>query len=247
MLSHTSSPLPSGRHNVRDLGGLPLAAGGTTQPLRVLRACAMQHIGPEGREALLGAGLRTVIDLRSDSELETEPPAFRDADGVTTLSHPVFAGMAPVASLIEADHGFRWQHRYTLALRTVAPRFAAVIEAVAKAPPGLVVVHCTAGKDRTGLISALLLDLAGVRRDAIVADYARTADYGALLIDTLRTKAFGSDRPAHVVETILGSPAEAMEHTLVMLDEEFGGALGYLETAGLRSDVIRRASERLLV
>lgn len=189
MLNETLSPLPSGRHNVRDLGGLPLAAGGATQPLRVLRACAMQHIGPEGRAALLRAGLRTVIDLRSDSELDTEPPAFRDADGVTTLFHPVFAGMAPVASMIEADNGFRWQHRYTLALRTVAPRFATVIEEIANAPPGLVVVHCTAGKDRTGLVSALLLDLAGVRREAIVADYARTAQYGAALIDTLRKDA----------------------------------------------------------
>ena len=206
----------------------------------------MQHIGPGGRAALLRAGLRTVIDLRSESELEAEPPAFRDADGITTLSHPVFAGMAPVASMIEADKSFRWQHRYTLALRTAAPRFAAVIRAVAEAGPGLVVVHCTAGKDRTGIVAALLLDLAGVEHGAIVDDYARTADHGAALIDVLKARAMASARSPQTVETILGCPAEAMEQTLAMLRQEFGGARGYLEAAGLAADVLGKARDRLV-
>lgn len=240
------SILPPGAHNVRDLGGLPLLAGGHTVPRRVLRACAMGGIGDTGRQTLLDAGVRTVIDLRSASELATEPPPFANTRGVTTLLHPVFADLAPVATMIEADADFRLQHRYRLALRSAAPRFAAVVRAVAEAGPGLVVVHCTAGKDRTGIVSALLLDLAGVTRGAIVADYARTADFGAALLATLKDRALAAGRAPLTVEKTLGSPADAMEETLAMLDREFGGARGYLEAAGLDGTTLAAATARLV-
>lgn len=236
---------PAGNHNVRDLGGLPRTAGGTTASGRVLRACAMQDIGAGGRNALVAAGLRTVIDLRSDAERGAAPPAFGDTPGITTLFHPVFADLAPIFHMIDAEPGFRMQDRYIRALDRAAPRFAAVIAAIAEAEPGLVIFHCTAGKDRTGIIAALLLEVAGVSRAAIVADYARTARDGASLLETLRQNALAAGHSSDTVEKTLACPPEAMEATLGMLDQRHGGPRAYLQGAGLDDGVLQRAATRL--
>lgn len=237
--------LPPGIHNIRDLGGLPRQAGGHTAPRRVLRACAMQHIRDEDRAALVEAGLSTVIDLRSDAEIAAVPAAFAGHPAVTTLHHPVFSDLAPIASMIAADSEFRLELRYVRALELAAPRFAAVIAAVADAAPGMVVVHCTAGKDRTGIVAAMLLDLAGVPRPAIIADYARTADYGAGLLVELRRRALAAGQPAPSVDKTLGAPPEAMAATLAMLEEAHGGTARYLRQAGLSEETLIRAAARL--
>lgn len=246
MSFETTPILPIGTHNIRDLGGLPRSAGGQTAPRRVLRGCAMQHIGPMGRQALIEAGLRTVIDLRSDTEIDEAPPAFEGISAVLTLYHPVFADLGPIARMIAAEPEFRLQHRYARALELAAARFAAVIRAIADAEPGMVLIHCTAGKDRTGLIAAMLLDLAGVPRPAILADYARTADHGAALIATLRHRATSAGQPPALVEATLGCPPEAMGETLMMLDRDHGGTGRYLRDAGLDDATIEKAALRLL-
>lgn len=237
--------LARGTHNIRDLGGLPRQAGGHTAPRRVLRACAMQHIGAQDRAALVDAGLSTVIDLRSDAEIAAAPAAFAGHPGVATLHHPVFSDLAPIAAMIAAEPDFRLQLRYVRALELAAPRFAAVIAAVADAAPGMVVVHCTAGKDRTGIVAAMLLDLAGVPHPAIVADYARTIDHGADLLADLRRRALAAGQPVARVDRTLGAPPEAMAATLAMLDQAHGGTAGYLRQAGLSQDTISRAAARL--
>lgn len=237
--------LPRGNHNVRDLGGLPRADGTTTALGRVLRACAMQHIGTEGREALVSAGLRTVIDLRSDAERAAAPSPFRDTVGVATQCHPVFADLAPISQMIGSEPDFRMQDRYIRALELAAPRFAAVIRAIAEAEPGMVIFHCTAGKDRTGIVAAMLLDLAGVSREAIVADYARTADHGAALIETLRRKALAAGQSPEAIEKTLVCPPEAIGTTLETLDRNHGGVRAYLKSAGLDDDLLHQVTARL--
>ena len=245
MNAYATPLLPPGTHNIRDLGGLPRLAGGQTAPRRVLRACAMQHIRDQDRAALVDAGLSTVIDLRSDAEIAAVPAAFAGHPAVTTLRHPVFSDLAPIASMIAAEPEFRLQLRYVRALERAAPRFAAVIAAVADAAPGMVVVHCTAGKDRTGIVAAMLLDLADVARPAIIEDYARTADHGAALLAELRRRALAAGQAADSVDKTLGAPPEAMAATLAMLDQVHGGTAGYLRQAGLSEETLKRAAARL--
>jgi protein-tyrosine phosphatase len=243
----TDTPLPPlpGVHNIRDLGGLPRAGGGATAPRRVLRGCAMQGLSAEGRAALIEAGLATVIDLRSAAERTEAPPPFAGTAGVETVHMPVFADLAPVSAMLDADPAFTLDRRYIAALGAAGPRLAAAVAAVAEARPGIVIVHCTAGKDRTGLVAALLLALAGVERGAIVADYARTEADGAALLGRLRARAAGYAPDPRVLDVILGAPAAAMAATLDHLEAGYGGAAGYLRAAGLADAPLAAAAARL--
>lgn len=243
----TDTPLPPlpGVHNIRDLGGLPRGGGGRTAPRRVLRACAMQGLAAEGRAALIEAGLSTVIDLRSAAERGAAPPPFAGIAGVETLHLPVFADLAPVSAMLDADPAFTLDRRYVAALDAAGPRLAAAVAAVGEARPGIVVIHCTAGKDRTGLVAALLLALAEVERTAIVGDYARTGTEGAALIAQLRARAAAHAPDPRVLDIILGAPAAAMAATLDHLDTVHGGARGYLAAAGLAPARLAAAAARL--
>ncbi|MFN3643251.1 MAG: tyrosine-protein phosphatase [Gemmobacter sp.] len=237
-------PLP-GVHNIRDLGGLPRAGGGATAHRRVMRGCAMRGLAPAGRAALIEAGLGTVIDLRAAAERAEAPSPFAGTAGIEDIHLPLFEDLAPLVQMMAGDAAFTLDRRYGAALDAAAPRFAAAIAAVADAGPGIVLFHCTAGKDRTGLIAALLLVLAGVPRDAIAADYARTATDGAALIDSLRVRALAAGADPQMLGVMLSSPAEAMAATLDHLDAGHGGARGYLAAAGLDGAAMDRAAQRL--
>ena len=161
--------------NARDLGGLPAAGGRTTRVGALIRSDAVDRLTAAGWSALAAYGVRTVVDLRNDDELPPDP-APRPA-GITTLHLPLDG--------IE-DRAFweRWtsgpQFGTPLYYRPFLDRFpervARVIAAVADAPAGGVVVHCVGGRDRTGLVTLLLLALAGVDLQDIADDYALSAE-----------------------------------------------------------------------
>jgi protein-tyrosine phosphatase len=242
----TISNLPlAGIHNVRDLGGLPHDGGGATVRGRMLRACAMRGLAPEGVAALRALGVVTVIDLRGPAEAAEAPSPLEGARGVETLRLPLFADLAPVDRMVADDPAFRLETRYLAALDRAAPRFAEVFRAIAAAGPGTVLVHCTAGKDRTGLVAALTLRLAGVPAAAAAADYAATATAGAALIGTLRARALARGAAPAGLEIMLGSPAATMLATLAEIDGRMGGARGYLQAAGVPAADLDRVAARL--
>jgi protein tyrosine/serine phosphatase len=154
--------------NVRDLGGHATVDGGHTRFGAVVRADSVRRLSDDGWRALVAYGIGTIVDLRFHSELAADPPRdlpvevvhvpvfpepeshhWPEIDAIGHGAHDVAAGTGAV---------------YLALLERGRPRFAEAIAAVAEAPGGGVVVHCTAGKDRTGLVSALLLRLAGVGR-----------------------------------------------------------------------------------
>ncbi|MBR7837677.1 tyrosine-protein phosphatase [Actinospica durhamensis] len=154
-----------GCFNVRDLGGLPLASGGRIAPRRVVRADSLDGLTPQGWAALAAYGVRTVIDLRNEEECgEVEHPA-----GIDFVRVPLDTYPAP--EWIE-----RWDPpglpsnfgQYLADYPQAAIDLGRALEAAA---PGTVVVHCAAGRDRTGLASMLLLAHAGVAPEVILADY----------------------------------------------------------------------------
>jgi protein tyrosine/serine phosphatase len=162
--------------NVRDLGGHRTAGGGETRFGAVVRADAVAGLSDAGWEALVAHGIRTVVDLRLHDERAADPPRQIPVDVVHV---PLIDGGLPeydpvIAAAIDAAADPRAAVRafYLELLEHFHANFARVVRAVATAPPGGVVVHCKAGKDRTGLVVALLLRLAGVGLEEIGADYA---------------------------------------------------------------------------
>jgi protein-tyrosine phosphatase len=229
--------------NARDLGGLPAAGGRTTRFRAVVRCDSLSHLTSQGRAGLLGYGVRTVIDLRLPSEVEREPNPFALPDGHGVAFHNLSfidpAATPPGDRATLADD-------YTGMLRRFAPQVAAVVAAVAGAPEGGVVVHCAAGKDRTGLISGLLLSLAGVPVEVIAEDYALTE--ANLRPHEQRWLDEGpGDRAERVAALEWGrARAEVMAEVLADTRDRYGGVERYLASAGVQPAAIDRVRRRLL-
>lgn len=169
------SSLPSPRRdlfwdgcvNVRDLGGLATEDGGETRFGAVIRADSVRQLTDDGWAALVDYGVGRIVDLRWHDELAQDPP--RELP-VALVHVPVFPDLGDPAW--ERIEGFGDRTLEYLGLLEWGPdRFAQAVSAIARAGPAAVVVHCAAGRDRTGLVSALLLRLAGVGVETIVADF----------------------------------------------------------------------------
>ncbi len=237
--SERAIPL-EGMYNVRDLGGLPTAGGRLTRRGVLLRADSPHRLTPAGQQRLLDAGLRTVIDLRYDHDIVDEPDPFATCSTVAYVHYPLYVkvgGDGLYQSLEDLFCRVLDYHQESVAhvLRLlVAPG----------APPAL--VHCTSGKDRTGVVVALALAAAGVTDAAIIEDFAVSA--GNLL----------PDRPIHVerligrgftperIEWFVDSPPEAMTGMLRHLRQRYDGPASYLTGIGFDAEA-QAALQRLLV
>src|SRR6185312_5621183 len=165
--------------NVRDLGGHPTEDGGETTYDSIIRADSVRQLSDRGWAALVDYGIKTIVDLRADEELEADPPAQLP---VEVLHIPFFETDTEEWKEVEAELeeaaraapnvAAATEAVYLIFLEHFGRNVAAAIRAVANAPEGGVVIHCAGGKDRTGLVTALLLHLAGVGIDEIAGDYA---------------------------------------------------------------------------
>ena len=227
-----------GCFNVRDLGGLPTRDGRETRFGAVVRADNPGRLTRGGVDALRDHGVRSVVDLRDPQELADGRPLL-EAGGLHYVNVPVF-DFADEAFWA----GWRGVHDtsrfYGDAVEHWSDRFAAAVAAVARAPDGGVLVHCEAGRDRTGLVCALLLGVAGVGADDIAADYAFSAERLQPLYDEwLRTAQDPRERARLERENV--SEASAMLAVLEDLDVD-----AYLLDAGATHDDLERVRERLL-
>ncbi|QDZ12703.1 tyrosine-protein phosphatase [Devosia ginsengisoli] len=233
-------PLPD-THNIRDLGGYARITGGATQWRRILRGEALHPLRDDSIARLVEDGLTLVIDLRGPHETSLTSHPFREHATVAYRNIALFDALAPIAM---SAVPFDMARRYCDALDKCRPQLAEVLRAVIAAPRGIVLFHCTAGKDRTGIIAALLLLISGVGRADIVADYALTAAADDL-IGQLRERALSAGgRPEHV-ERVLASDAATMLVMLDHLDIAHGGIDAYLAGIGLTRSEVALLADRL--
>jgi protein-tyrosine phosphatase len=239
---HPNRHLPiEGTFNIRDLGGY-MAGARETLWRRVLRADGLHRLTEAGRDALVGEGVRTVIDLRRPAELDAQPNPFRTDGRVHYVNVSLFENLAPsYGPQIDTLHAL-----YVRALEERADAIASILSTIAEAEEGAVLFHCTAGKDRTGLIAALLLGNAGVADDEIIADYALTGRMIAPLLTEILAHAATQGMAEDAMRPLLACAPETMHATLGHISGKHGSIAGYLNGLGLGDAVATRLKVKLV-
>ncbi len=223
-----------GCDNFRDLGGYPAAGGMRLRWRRVFRSDALHDLTPEGVDRLVDElGVGAIVDLRSTGELGVDGRG--PLEGRSPVYHhlPLFDG--PLTVDPASAHRLTLAERYLLIVEQAKRPIARVITAIADCTTP-VVYHCTAGKDRTGLISAIVLGLLGVADEIIVADYAATQDHLDAIVERL------AQTPGYR-KALDNLPADTLH---AGLRERYGSFLAYASALGLRDGDIDRLRSALL-
>lgn len=236
--------------NVRDLGGLPTEDGQETRSGWVIRSDNVGKLSAAGWRTLADHGVVRIIDLRWPEEVAGDPPRDVDVDVVrisvlgetmdTSLPHirELDAHLDDVDDV--ADH-YAWS--YVEFLERHRDRFGRAVAAVADAD-GPVVIHCMGGKDRTGLVAALLLRLAGVEPEVIAEDYALSGPNLAAHLQFWLDEA-PTERDRRRRAKLIQTPASGMRRVIESIEERYGGVAGYLNAAGVTPEQIHRLRTRL--
>lgn len=229
--------------NARDLGGLPTFDGEVIRPLALVRSDNLDRLGEDGVRTVRALRPGLVLDLRSSWEAARFPNPLADD-----------ACYRHVSLLETADETLRTRLN---ALETLEAYYDAMVDefalligralaAMADAPPGPIVVHCHAGKDRTGLIVALALSVAGVRRSAIAEDYAFSdaclAEHYAAELAELHDE----ERRARLRSWQHSRPATIL-NVLDRLEREYGSVAAYLRRAGVTTEQSSALKARLRI
>ncbi len=214
--------------NVRDLGGLPVEGGGETKFGRIFRGPQPDDLDESAVKEL---GVDRIIDLRTEAEGQDGRSSriaqmVEDRHEVSVLNEP----MTP-ERLIEASE--RGPAPTYIGMLDDLERVSEVLELLSDDSNLPTYVHCTLGKDRTGVITALILSAIGVHREAIVEDYALTGRYiEQIMARRMSSKPGARERMEaigpHVLKIIMGAEPETMEKTLAGINEKYGSAAEYV-------------------
>jgi protein tyrosine/serine phosphatase len=238
--------------NLRDVGGLPTDDGGKIVPGRLLRSDNLQTLTSSDIEQLLGFGLSDVVDLRSDYERELEGPGPLTRTGVRVHELSLFREWRPgigerkpdVRPEVLPEQALPWvdlEPQVELANPIASVYFSylvdrpdsviAALRTIAYAP-GAALVHCAAGKDRTGTVVALALTAAGTERDAVVADYAASSERVAQVVARLQASStYAANLRGRPLASHRSRP-EAMVTFLDHIDRRYGGVPALLARMG---------------
>lgn len=229
--------------NFRDLGGYPTADGGRVRWRRTFRSDALHGVTPADVACLRGLGITTVIDLRSTAELRADGDGPLRREGIAHHHLPLFDG----AMVDPADRPAMatLSDRYWLMAQYAKEKIAAVLTALAAAD-GPAVYHCAAGKDRTGVISAVLLGVLEVPDEVIVADYAATQENLDAIIERLRAMESYKSVLSALPEDTLHAEAATMIAFLERIRTEYGHMHAYAQTAGVTRDALEALKNRLV-
>lgn len=225
--------------NFRDLGGYPTADGRRLRWRRLFRSDALHALTPGDVERLRDAlALSDIVDLRSTYELDSEGRGLLEAESIAFHHTPLFDG-DPSAG----DRGSAAQlslgDRYVGLMEVAHAKIVNVVRILAHAQGGAV-YHCAAGKDRTGVISAVLLGVLGVSDELIVSDYALSGEQIDAIIARVMSMKGYKDTLREMPEDTLHARPESMQTVVDRVAERWGGMEGYVLAGGLAPADVER-------
>jgi protein tyrosine/serine phosphatase len=229
-----------GTRNLRDVGGYPTVDGRRVRWRTLFRSDCLDRLDLAGQAWLIQAGLRTVIDLRDRAEVAERPNVFARSNQLTYIRFPLWEDPPPDGLSVDLRLGYRRE------MDLLGERIAGLVKLLAS--PGILpaLVHCAAGKDRTGFSVGVVLAAVGTQPDAIAEDYALTETcLGPEYRDETHQWALSRGYEWSVWEHTVYTPPERMLHTLAYLDESFGGVRDYLLRHGLKPQTLGTLRELL--
>ncbi|MDQ2797870.1 MAG: tyrosine-protein phosphatase [Actinomycetota bacterium] len=255
-----------GAANVRDLGGLPTSDGMTVRPGRLIRSDNLQSLSEADVRTLVeDLGVRAVVDLRTGVEVRSEGPGPLMREPKVLVRHlslfPEAGESTDAAAAEDASVVLPWQSRELpdtdderrrgasgVYLKYLDDRADSIVDALRTiaVAPGATIVHCAAGKDRTGVVVAFALAEVGVTHEAIVEDYARSAERIEAIFDRLRSSHTYAD-DVSVKQIDEHRPrAVTMDRLLEAVDEIHGGVPAWLRSHGWTDDDAAALRRKLL-
>jgi protein-tyrosine phosphatase len=239
-----------GASNLRDLGGYTTTDGRQTRWRQFVRSATLNGISEKGQRDLIDYGVGAIIDLRAPSFLETSPNIFAKSDEIAFHHHDFWGDRLKGFKTSPAPQG-QAEKLADLYCAGLDKCSGVIVEILTTMTQGdhTTVFHCGAGKDRTGIIAAMLLGLAGVPHDTVAADFALTDRY---LEDpnrnhtetdplTILPNANGDLFPVYMYSCL----PQTMLLSLKYLDENYGGIEGYLQHSGLSTQHIKRLRRQM--
>ena len=244
--------------NFRDLGGLPTRTGDITRTGLIFRSASLQCVADDEAAFLTRAiGIQCAIDLRATFEL-TEPPTWITDGGISYINLPFSDGFYTTRADEKPEDGAfkavkdnplddivraRYEEYLTYAAPNIIAALAHIADNVAAGRP--TVFYCTYGKDRTGVLAALLLELLGVDREAIVEDYATSDAQMESLLDRMRDDPVHGFRIGTAPAVIYRAAPDTMRRFLGSLDDR-GGAVRWATGHGLEASAVRQLRDHLV-
>lgn len=237
-----------GLANIRDLGGLRTVDGRRVRRRRVVRSDNLCGLTDSGVSTMLGgAGLGMILDLRTEEEVAREGRGPLADAAVRYVNIPLQSQAALNMEEATAGRATTLLDDYLAHLEASGPKLVAGLSLLADEGNLPAVVHCTAGKDRTGVVTALLLDLLGVEREAIVADYAETAPAMESVLEQIRASSFFQSKGLADAPTwIFEAKPETMRAFLETLHTRHGGAAAWVQQQGMPAGTVERIRTNVL-
>ena len=248
----SSERLLAGALNFRDVGGLPAADGRVTMARVVFRSDNLDLLEPADVETLVDAlGVGLIIDLRAQVETGGARPSWAAETSLDFENLPLLDDWDDYGELDDESRRTLMARKYMGYLGHAGHNLVRALELIAaragqEAGRNAVVVHCAVGKDRTGVVMAVLLSLLGVQRDAIVADYVATAANMGPIIARLNEQPHYKERMRVNPPEVYRADAHTMHLFLEMLDEKAGGARQWALDNGLSPSAVAVLDDRLL-
>ena len=238
-----------GLRNARELGGYPVKGGGCTRYGQFIRCEVPRHLTEGDLRFLREYGVTASLDFRGDMELEHYPSVLRDVSWCEYLHIPTFSAQLafPRGYRPERVDAFvKWGDKYTEMLRFSGDWVKQVMEAMA-ARQGTIMFNCTTGKDRTGIIAGLLLGLAGVEDEDIIADYCVSQVYlRQVYVELAEKLPAGRDSGETVfTDPFFRTDPENMEAMLGFIRGSFGSVTDYVRSVGVSGASVETLRARL--
>lgn len=237
-------------YNARDLGGFPTQDGKTTKFSVFVRSEAPVGLSEPDLEYLNAYGLSASMDFRGTGEIQARP-----SDLSTCLPYyhrPLFNEAAMAGSAPKAPEMKDWGTEY-IAMAEEARDWAIDVLTIAAETPGVLLYHCTTGKDRTGLMTCYLLSIAGVDKADIAADYCVSQVFLEPVYEKMRSGKLklgppppGQEGALKMAPQFFETPAQAMLTLIAYLEENYGGVVPYLQKIGVSQEIMDKIRGKFL-